>query len=140
MELAAAPLAGGSTDTLIQSVTSLRGRTEVRIDFSRSTVTDDDLARLEMPDSIVGIDLSHTQATDQGMTHLLRARNLESINLIRTGVTAAGIETLKQLPNLYEVKIDDGRLSMEEHHELLRFLTPRASDRAKRKLATAQQQ
>ena len=105
------------------------GQADVNLDFSRTAITDDDLARLPLPDSVRGIDLSVTQIGDAGLEHLLRARRLERLNLSGTKVTEAGARTLKKMPYLWSVNVDQSQMPLATQLELLRFFATRAEAR-----------
>jgi hypothetical protein len=85
------------TDSLFRSLKTLAHVAE--LDLSRSSITDDQLARLNeegVGTLIVKLDLSHTAVTDAGLEKLTDLRVLQNLNVVGTKVTAAGAERFKQ--------------------------------------------
>jgi hypothetical protein len=69
------------------------------LDLSKSSITDDQLARLNEQDVgtlILKLDLSHTAVTDAGLENLTDLYVLQNLNVVGTKVTAAGAERFKQ--------------------------------------------
>jgi hypothetical protein len=130
----------GDTEALAGEVARLQGRVKTQIDLSFTAVSDNDLAHLELPDTVHSINLSGTKITDQGIEHLRRARNLEELILIDTQVTESVLEILKQMPNLTEVRLDNTPVPVASQLEMVRFLTPRAQARTQQKVQAAAQQ
>lgn len=135
--LASLPLDGGRTEALVKGVAALHGQVETRVDLSFTAVTDDDLARLEFPETVREINLSSTKITDRGIEHLMRIPYLESLVLMDTQVTAGVVEILKRMPSLCEVRLDNTNVPIPAQLELISYLAPRASARAQRQTAAA---
>ena len=132
----------GDTEALAGEVARFKGRVKTQIDLSFAPITDDDLGRMEFPDTVHSINLSGTKITDQGVEHLKRARNLEELILIDTQVSENVLEILKQMPSLTEVRLDNTRVPVASQLEMIRFLTPRAQARTQQQQlqAAAQRQ
>lgn len=109
------------------------GQAEVHLDFSGTAITDGDLARLPLPETVRSIDLSRTQIGDAGLAHLRRAARLERLSLQGTQVTAAAASILKEMPYLWEVGLDQSKMPIETQLELLRFFSSRAEARTRAK-------
>lgn len=107
-------------------VAKFGGRLEMRLDFSNSDITDDDLATLPLSDGVRSIDLSHTKITDAGIEHLKRAPRLEQLNLMGTQITDVSLEHFRGMESLWSVSIEGTKVSREGHMDLLRLLAPRA--------------
>ena len=107
-------------------VTKFGGKLEMRLDFSNSDITDDDLATLPLPEGVRSIDLSHTNITDAGIAHLKRSPRLEQLNLMNTQITDASLEHFRAMDTLWSVSIEGTKVSRDGHMDLLRLLAPRA--------------
>lgn len=129
----------GDTEALAADVVKLHGRIEARLDLSFSPVTDNDLGKMEFPDTITAINLSGTRITDRGVEHLMRARNLQELVLVDTPVTENVIETLKRMPHLTVVQLDNTGVPTARQLELVRFFSPRARARTQRQVQAAEQ-
>jgi len=135
--LAASTDSGGEATTVTavdryhEMVRELGGQAEIHLDFSRTSITDDVLARLPLPDTVRSIDLSVTQIGDSGLEHLLRARRLERLNLSGTQVTAAGTNTLKKMPYLWSVNLDQTQVPIDGQLQLMKFFASRAEARTR---------
>lgn len=130
----------GDTEALASSIAAFQGRVEARVILSFTAVTDDDLARLEFPDTVHEIDLSGTAVTDRGVEHLTRVRNLETLVLMDTPITEAVVDTLKQMPRLCEARLDNTNVPVNAQLDLITFLAPRAQARAARLSAARRRQ
>ncbi len=73
------------------------------LDFSRTDITDADLARLAPMKNLSRLLLSRTAITDAGLAQLGSNTGLEQINLYSTGVTDAGLNALAGLKSLKKV-------------------------------------
>ncbi|MGB6044325.1 MAG: leucine-rich repeat domain-containing protein [Pirellulales bacterium] len=111
-----------------RQVQKLGGRATLDLDFTWSDVTDEDLARMQLPDTVRSISLANTKITDQGLAALANLPNLEQLNLMNTQVTDEGLEQLKQLPHLWQVHLAGSQVSQEVALEFIRFLAPRAHE------------
>lgn len=109
------------------------GQAEVHLDFSGTAITDGDLARLPLPETVRSIDLSRTQIGDAGLTHLRRAARLERLSLQGTKVTAAAASILKEMPYLWEVGLDQSQVPIETQLQLMQFFASRAEARTRAK-------
>ena len=127
----------GDTEALAGDVARFKGRVKAQIDLSFTPITDDDLGRMEFPDTVHSINLSGTKITDQGVEHLKRARNLEELILIDTQVSENVLEILKQMPSLTEVRLDNTRVPVASQLEMVRFLSPRAQARTQQQQVQA---
>jgi len=137
--LAPVSIGNGDTEVLAADVVRLQGQVETRINLAFTPVTDEDLARLELPDTVTAINLSGTRITDRGVEHLKRARNLQELVLVDTPVTENVIETLKQMPHLTVVQLDNTGVPTARQLELVQFLSPRARARTQRQVQAAEQ-
>lgn len=138
--LTSLPVDGVNPESFASQVAALRGRVETRVNLSFSTVTDDDLARLQFPATVREIDLSGTRITDRGVESLLRADRLESLVLMDTQVTAGVVEILKRMPSLCDVRLDNTNVPLTAQLEMVRYFAPRASARAQRQSAAARRE
>src|SRR4051794_29697074 len=69
------------------------------LDLSGSTVTDDQLAKLNEPDVgtlLIRLDLSNTAVTDAGLAKLTDLYVLLNLKLVGTKVTPAGVQRFKE--------------------------------------------
>jgi hypothetical protein len=69
------------------------------LDLSKSTVTDDQLAKVnevEIGSLLVKLDLSHTAVTDAGLDKLTNLLVLGNLNLTGTKATPAGVERFRK--------------------------------------------
>jgi mono/diheme cytochrome c family protein len=79
------------------------------LDFSRTRVTDSDLAQLAPMKNLSRLLLSRTAITDAGLPALKNNTNLEQLNLYNTGVTDGGLATLASLKSLKKVYLWQSR-------------------------------
>lgn len=85
------------TDELLVRLKGLGRITE--LDLSKSTITDDHMARLnevEIGSVLRKLDLSNTAVTDAGLDNLTNLMILGDLNLSGTKVTAAGVERFRK--------------------------------------------
>ena len=75
-----------------------------RIDFSSSSITDQDLSQLQQLPYLFHLDLSNSEVTDNGLDSIAACSNLYELNLSNTQVTDAGILKLKSLQTLAWLK------------------------------------
>lgn len=129
------PIDGTRTEALALAVANLRGQVETNVDLSFTGVTDDDLTRLEFPDTVRTINLSNTRVTDRGVEYLIRIRNLETLVLMNTQVSEAVVDILKRMPSLCEVRLDNTQVSTAAQIELVHYFTPRIHARTQRQSA-----
>jgi len=108
-----------------EQVEKVGGRIRITLDFSYTQLSDDALAKVELPEYLTELDLTATAITDAGVAHLLEADNLEKIDLSRTFITAACLETLRKLPRLQSANLNGTDISPEEQLEMVRFLRSR---------------
>lgn len=130
--LAALPADGCRTEKLVAGVAALQGQVETGVNLSFTAVTDDDLGRLEFPETVREIDLSNTAVTDRGVEYLVRVPYLETLALRDTQVTDRVVEILRRMPSLCEVRLDNTNVSPVAQLEMVSFLSSRSSARAKR--------
>jgi len=126
-----------------REVESLGGYANLEVDFSWSEISDDDLARMRVPDTVRSVSLANTRITDKGLSALTDLSNLEQINLMNTDVTDEGLEHLKESPRLWQVHLAGSKVSQEGTLDMTRFLAPRASEyheRAARRAAKRRQE
>jgi hypothetical protein len=81
------------------------GKPVVKVDFTGSSVKDDDLAQLRKFPKVRSVDLTGTDISDAGLAHLKEMPQLESVRLFRTRVTPTGIKQLQEaIPGLTVVE------------------------------------
>jgi len=119
-----------------QTVAEAGGEVHIHLEFSRTDISDDDLANLQFPDTVRSISLHHTNITDQGVAELKRAKNLERVNLASTKITEAAVDHLKEIPNLWQAEITSPGVSQTASLDLMRFLQPRVRERVLKNAGT----
>lgn len=110
---------------LVQQVDSLGGRIRLDLDLSLIDLTDDDLAKIELPDTLTKLNLSFTKITDDGLAVLASAKNLAELELIGTQITEAGVEHLKAIPKLRRVNLHATKVPRKARLSLNKFLNQR---------------
>lgn len=88
-----------SLDAVAKVRTDSEGRIK-RIDFNRSRITNDTLARLRGLEDLDYLDLVEAYITDDGLEHLVDLPGLETLFLSSTAVTDAGLEHVSQIDSL----------------------------------------
>ena len=104
-----------------EQIEKVGGRIRIALDFSYTKLSDDDLAKVELPEYLTELDLTATAITDAGVAHLLAADHLEKIDLSQTFVTAACLETLRKLPRLQSANLNGTDIPQEQQLEMVRF-------------------
>jgi len=102
-----------SQNNYADNIRDLGGKAELKIDFSKSDITDADLEGMDFPDTLVEINLSNTDITDDGVAELKRANNLNSVILAHTQITEKSIDHLKEMPNLRSANIANKSIPFE---------------------------
>ena len=105
-----------------ERVREIGGTAELKIDFSESDITDEDLKGMDFPDNLVEINLANTAITDEGVVQLKRATNLSSVVLAHTKITEKSLEHLKEMPNLQTANIANKRIPFEKMIEFTKHL------------------
>ena len=108
-----------------EQIEKVGGRIRIALDFSYTKLSDDDLAKVELPEYLTELDLTATAITDEGVAHLLAADHLEKIDLSQTFVTAACLETLRKLPRLQSANLNGTDIPQEQQLEMVRFFRSR---------------
>ena len=98
------------------------GELQIHLDFQNSHITDDDLAKMPLPENIRSISLRGTAITDQGVNELLRAGNIEIVDLQNTAVTDAAIPVLLRLPRLWKALVSTTNISTMAQKQLVKIL------------------
>ena len=111
-----------SQNDYADNVRDLGGKAELKIDFSKSDVTDDDLKGMDFPDTLVEINLANTAITDEGVAELKRANNLNSVVLAHTQITEKSIDHLKEMPNLRSANIANKKIPFDRIMEFTKHL------------------
>ena len=105
----------------------------VELDFSGTDFTDEDLATLEVVDSVRSLNLAGTGVTDEGLAVLTHAIKLETIDLSGTAITDEGIMRLKEIPHLRSLHYHHGNISRAALLDVMKFLSAREGTQQKRK-------
>ena len=111
-----------SQNNYADNVRGLGGKAELKIDFSESDITDEDLKSMDFPDTLVEINLANTAITDEGVEELKRANSLNSVILAHTQITEKSLDHLKEMPNLQTANIANKRISFEKMIEFTKHL------------------
>ena len=111
-----------SQNNYAERVRKIGGTAELKIDFSESNITDEDLKGMDFPDNLVEINLANTAITDEGVVQLKRATNLSSVVLAHTKITEKSIEYLKEMPNLRSANIANKNIPFESMLEFTKHL------------------
>jgi uncharacterized membrane protein/mono/diheme cytochrome c family protein len=90
----------------------------LRLNLSRSSITDDGLRHLAGMKNLRRLDLSTTSVTDAGLAHLAGLRHLDYLNLYETAVTDEGLQHLKNLSNLRRIYLWRTKVSNEGIEQL----------------------
>lgn len=95
------------TDQLNQALKQLAKGKEnlIKLDLSRSAVTDDMLKKIARFENLIHLRLDGTQVTDAGLKNLQKLEYLEYLNLYGTAVTDEGIAALSEMPQLQQLYI-----------------------------------
>ena len=119
-----------------QLVTKLGGELHAHVELGGTQISDDELARLELPDTVRSISLRDSAITDLGAAELKRGLNLERVDLTNTQITDAALEDLKQMPRLWVVDVAAPNVSPEAFGKI-RFFVDRRSSSIKRRCSFA---
>ena len=103
------------------------GEVQIHLDFQNSTITDEDLGTMPLPDNIRSISLRGTAITDQGVNELLRAGNIEIVDLQNTAVTDSVIPVLLRLPRLWKALVSGTNISTMAQKQLVKMLAKKRS-------------
>lgn len=95
------------TDQVNQALKQLAKGQEnvIKLDLSRSAITDDMLRKIARFENLVHLRLDGTQVTDTGLKNLQKLKYLEYLNLYGTAVTDEGIAALSEMPQLQQLYI-----------------------------------
>ncbi len=85
----------------------------LRVNFSRTTITDLGMARLGSMQQLEQLRLASTKVSDAGAAHLDKLKHLRFLHLIDAPLTDAGLDSLHGLPSLESLYLDGARLSDE---------------------------
>ena len=120
-------------DRYVDAVHRVGGQYSASLSFSGIGLTDDDLAALELPQSVTSLDLSRTKVTDAGLAHLKRFPQLTTVNLAHNdSLTDAALDHLLALPNLTKVILHSATqaFSPEKSMELMNVLRARRQQKS----------
>ena len=116
-----------SHNNYAQLVAKLGGELHAHVELGGTQISNDELARLELPDTVRSISLRDSAITDLGAAELKRGLNLERIDLTNTQITDAALEDLKQMPRLWVVDVAAPNVSPEAFGEIRFFVDRRSS-------------
>jgi hypothetical protein len=84
----------------VQYDDALPGRPLVRIDLSKTTIRDEDLAFLSQVPGLRELDIRQTTVGDAALEHVAQLGKLRFLNVFRTGMTDKGLERIQDLREL----------------------------------------
>lgn len=116
-----------------QQTAKLGGNVELKVSLAKSSITDETLQALPLPENVCSLDLSSTKITDSGLAHVKKARRLKSLSLVDVPITDAGLTHLRDLPELEFVDLRHTKVSQPAQWALLKELRQRAYDRQQKK-------
>ena len=119
-----------------QLVAKLGGELHAHVELGGTQISDDELAALELPETVRSISLRDSAITDLGAAELKRGLNLERVDLTNTQITDTAMEDLKQMPRLWVVDVAAPNVSPEAFGEI-RFFVDRRSSSIKRRCSFA---
>ena len=85
----------------------------IKLDLSRSAITDDLLKKIARFENLVHLRLDGTLVTDAGLKHLKKLKYLEYLNLYGTAVTDEGMASLNEMPQLQQLYVWQTDVSKE---------------------------
>ena len=85
----------------LAKIQDIGGRVNIKrggyeVDFTRTTVENDDLAHLKQIANLKNIDLQGTRISDAGLLHLREITTLEIVDLRRTKATLEAVDELRK--------------------------------------------
>jgi hypothetical protein len=87
------------------------GKPIVKVDLSRSAVSDADLARLRELKQLTELNLSGTGITDEGLYELRKLIELRTLDLSGTTIGDPGLDSLEDLTNLRSLNLKGTRIT-----------------------------
>ena len=90
----------------------------VRLDFSNSSINDDQLNIIAQFPHLIFLALQNTAITDQGLTYLNDMEYLQYLNLYNTQVSDEGLSQISDIPNLKKVFLWQTKATDEAVEEL----------------------
>ena len=117
-----------SQNNYADNIRDLGGKAELKIDFSKSDITDEDLKDMNFPDTLVEINLANTAITDEGVAELKRASSLNSVILAHTQITEKSLDHLKEMANLRSANIANKNIPFESMLEFTKHLNEKLPD------------
>ena len=116
-----------ASENFSEEIEAIGGRIQLSVDFSNTTITDDDLGQLDFPKYLTKINLAGTEITDAGIKHLEAVKNLRELNLWQTRVTDACLDSVRQLPHLKWADLNGTEISHQQKLEMVGFFRQRRS-------------
>ncbi|MCE9557185.1 MAG: hypothetical protein K8T91_27875 [Planctomycetes bacterium] len=116
-----------------QQTAKLGGDVELKVNLAKSSITDETLSTLPLPENICALDLSSTKITDSGLAHVKKARRLKSLSLVGVPITDAGLTHLRDLPKLEFVDLRHTKVSQPAQWALMKELRQRAYERQQKR-------
>ncbi len=116
-----------------QQTQRLGGDLELKLCLAKSSITDETLAALPLPENLRSLDLSATKITDAGLAHVKKVRRLKELFLVDVPITDAGLVHLRELPELESVDLRHTKVSLPAQWALMKELRQKAYERQKGK-------
>jgi len=104
------------SDDQLTSLLSL-DKNIVRIDFSFSGVTNDQLKTLSKLEQLNYLSLANTTIDDAGLEHLAELENLRVLNLHSSNITKASLPMLRSMTGLQKVFLFNTKISVDKFEE-----------------------
>ena len=111
----------------------LGGNVELKVCLANSSITDETLGTMPLPENITSLDLSATKISDAGLAHVKKIRRLKDLSLVDVPITDAGLVHLRDLPDLENVDLRHTKVSQPAQWALMKELRQRAYDRQQKK-------
>jgi len=102
------------------------GRVEMHLNFSGTSLTDDELAEIPLGPHTRSIDLSGTKVTDAGLVHLKKCTRLRTLELVDLPITDAGLEHLRDFAELEQVNLKHTQVSIKAQLAFMKYLRQQA--------------
>ncbi len=93
------------------------------VDFSRQSLTDEDLALLKDYNTVRSLNLRYNKISGNGLVHIQKLGNLERLYLSSNPLNDSAVSILKQMKNLKEISINRTSVS-EKSAEKLKTALP----------------
>jgi hypothetical protein len=102
------------------------GTVEMHLNFSGTSLTDDELAEIPLGPHTRSIDLSGTKVTDAGLAHLKKCTRLKTLSLVDLPITDAGLEHLRDFAELEQVNLKHTQVSIKAQLAFMKYLRQQA--------------